>query len=113
MQRKSIGQLRRKQGEQGAFDFNKRCRESPGNPGPVNSGDVLPNGTTTGVPRAAATCIGPESFVSRTRESLRRDIRSRRLPSPALFRIRVFAREITFSQKPESFADPIVIQTAL
>ena len=31
----------------------------PGSPGPVNSGEVLPKGTTTGVPTAAATCIGP------------------------------------------------------
>ena len=40
MQRKSIGHSRRKQGEQGASDFNSRCRQSPGKPGPVNSGDV-------------------------------------------------------------------------
>jgi len=40
MQRKSIGTLQ-KHGEQGALDFSKRWRESPGRPGPVSSGDVL------------------------------------------------------------------------
>src|ERR1043166_10205808 len=64
MQRKSIGHSRRKQGEQGALAVSNWWRGPPGIPGPVNVGDVLPNGTTTGVPTAAATCIGPESFVS-------------------------------------------------
>src|SRR5439155_1330453 len=58
MQRKSIGHVRRKQGAQGALDLSKRWEGSLGKPGPVNSGEVLPKGTTTGVPRAAATCIG-------------------------------------------------------
>src|SRR5690348_8946513 len=86
-QRKSIGHSRRKHGEHGASDFSKRCRGSPGRPGPVSSGDVLPNGTTTGVPSAAAACIGPESLVSRTRQSFRSDIRWRRVVLPARFKI--------------------------
>lgn len=77
MQRKSIGHSRKKHGEHGASDFNSRCRASPGKPGPVNSGDVLPNGTTTGVPSAAATCIGPVSFVSSTRQSFSNAMSSR------------------------------------
>src|ERR1035437_3115600 len=68
MQRKSIGHSRKKHGEHAASDFNSRCCGSPGSPGPVNSGDVLPKGTTTSVPSAAATCIGPVSFVSRSEE---------------------------------------------
>lgn len=83
MQRKSIGHSRKKHGAQDASDFNKRCRGLPGIPGPVISGDVLPKGTTTGVPNAAATCIGPVSFVSRTRESLSNAINSRRDVWPA------------------------------
>ena len=43
MQRKSIGHSRRKHGEHGASDFKRRWRWSPGKPGPVSSGDVLPN----------------------------------------------------------------------
>src|SRR5271170_3285624 len=74
MQRKSIGHSRRKHGEHGASDLSKRFRASPGRPGPVSSGDVLPNGTTTGVPSAAATCIGPVSFVNKTPHVFKRDI---------------------------------------
>jgi len=37
-----------------------------GESGAVNSGDVLPNRATTGVPTAAAKCIGPVSLVSST-----------------------------------------------
>ena len=77
MQRKSIGHSRKKHGEHGASDLSRRWRAPPGNPGPVSSGDVLPNGTTTGVPSAAATCIGPVSFVSKTRQSFSNDISSR------------------------------------
>src|SRR6266478_5759003 len=85
MHRKSIGQVRRKQGEQGALAVSNWWRASPGRPGPVNSGEVLPNGTTTGVPTAAATCIGPESFVSKTRQSLSKTQSSRRDVLPAKF----------------------------
>ncbi len=77
MQRKSMGHSRRKHGEQGAFDFNKRWRVSAGKPGPVNSGEVLPKGTMTGVPSAAATCMGPVSLVSSTRQSFSKAINSR------------------------------------
>ncbi len=83
MHRKSIGQSRRKQGEQGVPAVSKACRGSPGSPGPVSSGEVLPKGTTTGVPSAAATCIGPLSLVSRTRQHLSRVISSRKEVFPA------------------------------
>ncbi len=76
MQRKSIGHSRRKHGEHGASDFKTVALLEK--IGPVNSGDVLPNGTTTGVPSAAATCIGPVSFVKRTRQSFRSDMSSRK-----------------------------------
>ena len=85
MHRKSIGQTRRKQGEQGACDRINRFLPLFGKPGPVNSGEVLPNGTTTGVPSAAATCIGPVSLVSRTRHSLSNAQSSRREVLPAKF----------------------------
>jgi hypothetical protein len=85
MQRKSIGHSRRKHGEHGAADLISWFRVSPGNPGPVNSGEVLPNGTTTGVLSAAATCIGPVSFVSRTRQIFSKAINSRRDVFPATF----------------------------
>src|SRR5208283_5601717 len=85
-QRKSIGHSRRKHGEHGASDFNSRCRGSPGKPGPVNSGDVLPKGTMTGRPSAAATCIGPESFVSSTRQTFSSVISSRSEVFPARFK---------------------------
>src|SRR5579863_9365641 len=49
MQRKSMGHRRRKHGEQGARADSNWWRASPGAPGPVNSGEVLPKGTTTGV----------------------------------------------------------------
>src|SRR5258707_7138531 len=81
--RKSIGQVRRKHGEQGTWDFSNRCRGSPGKPGPVNSGEVLPNGTTTGVPTAAATCIGPVSLVSNRRQCLSKAQSSRSVVFPA------------------------------
>src|SRR5262245_57965227 len=112
MQRKSIGHSRRKQGEQGALEVSRWCLESPGRPGPVNAGEVLPKGTTTDVPSAAATCIGPESLVRTRRESLRVDMRSRRFPLPALFTMRVLARPITSAQRAASFGPPIAIQTA-
>ena len=64
MQRRSMGQVRRKQGEHGASPWSSRCRGSPGKPGPVSPEAVLPKGTTTGVPSAAATCMDPLSFVS-------------------------------------------------
>ena len=76
MQRKSIGHSRKKHGEHGASDF--KIFDPLEKIGPVNSGDVLPNGTTTGVPSAAATCIGPVSFVSNTRQSFRSAISSRK-----------------------------------
>ncbi len=85
MQRKSIGHSRRKHGEHGASDLIKKFRASPGKPGPVNSGDVLPNGTTTGVPSAAATCIGPVSFVKSTRHSFSNAISSRKEVWPHKF----------------------------
>src|SRR5213594_3902721 len=71
MQRKSMGHLRRKHGAQETFPVRSLCgEEAPsGNPGPVNSGEVLPNGTTNWVPTAAARCIGPVSFVSNTRHN--------------------------------------------
>ena len=75
MQRKSIGHSRKKQGEHGALDF--KIFAFGENIGPVNSGDVLPNGTTTGVPSADATCIGPVSFVSKTRQHFKSAISSR------------------------------------
>src|SRR5947199_8978406 len=85
MQRKSIGHRRRKQGEQAALDCNKRFVDTAGKPGPVNSGEVLPKIATTGVPTAAATCIGPVSLVSRRRQPLSKaqssgsDVRAARL----------------------------------
>src|ERR1019366_6174291 len=87
MQRKSIGHSRKKHGEHGASDLSKRWRGSPGKPGPVNSGDVLPNGTITGVPSAAATCIGPVSLVSRTQQSFSKAISSRSEVLPARLKI--------------------------
>src|SRR5437879_5228294 len=83
MQRISIGQTRRKQGEQGAVPRRMWAEAEDGKPGPVNSGDVLPKGTTTGVPTAAATCIGPLSFVSSTRQSFSRTQSSRSVVFPA------------------------------
>src|SRR5437899_10570286 len=41
-QRRSIGQVRRKQGEQGTPARIRTCRGSPGVPGAVNAGEVLP-----------------------------------------------------------------------
>ena len=68
IQRKSIGHSLRKQGEQGAEDRRNAWRPAPVSPGPVNSGEVLPKGTTTLAPTAAATCMGPVSFVKTTRQ---------------------------------------------
>src|ERR1700722_7071018 len=87
MQRKSIGHSRKKHGEHDASDLIKWLRSSPGKPGPVNSGDVLPNGTTTGIPNAAATCIGPVSFVNSTRQSFKSAINSRKEAFPARLKI--------------------------
>src|SRR3990172_12048208 len=50
----------RRQGLQSRFFLITIC---PLPYGPVNSGSVGPNNATTGVPKAAAICIGPESFV--------------------------------------------------
>ena len=41
--------------------MSTECDGDPGTPGPVKAAEVDPNGTTTGVPRAAAKCIGPVS----------------------------------------------------
>src|SRR4030095_10482694 len=83
MHRKSIGHSRRKHGEHGTCRSKNLCRESPGNPGPVIRQEVLPNGTTTGVPTAAATCIGPVSLVSTTSHALSAAQSSRSEVSPA------------------------------
>ncbi len=83
MQRKSIGHSRKKHGEHGASDFKIWWRISLEEIGAVSSGDVLPNGTTTGVPNAAATCIGPVSLVKSTRQIFRSDISSRKEVFPA------------------------------
>src|ERR1035441_7829916 len=101
-QRKSMGHSRRKHGEQGASDFSKRCRGSPGKPGPVSSGDVLPNGTTTGVPSAAATCIGPESLVNSTRHNFSSAISSRSDVLPARFRSSEFGVRSSELMRPAS-----------
>lgn len=85
MQRKSIGHSRKKHGEQGASDF--RIFELLEKTGPVNSGDVLPKIATTGVFKAAATCIGPVSFVKSTRQIFKSAINSRSEVFPAKFRI--------------------------
>src|SRR5271154_4252953 len=87
IQRKSMGHSRRKHGEHGASDLIKRFRASPGKPGPVNSGDVLPKITTTGTPSADATCIGPVSFVKSTRQDFKSDINSRKEVLPARLEI--------------------------
>src|SRR5437870_2352568 len=110
MQRKSIGQVRRKHGAQGALEIRKRWRGSPGKPGPVKAGEVLPKGTTTGVPRAAATCIGPLSLVSRTRQTFRSVISSRKEVCPARFRIGQPARAAISWQRPRSFSRPKATQ---
>ena len=78
IQRRSMGHSRRKQGEQGAPHVNNRWRALPGSPGPVKSCELLPNSATTRVPTAAATCIGPVSLVSRTRQDFKSAISSRR-----------------------------------
>src|SRR5204862_2296470 len=82
MQRRSIGQTRKKQGEHGTPARRIRWRELVGRPGPVISGEVLPKGTTTGVPTAAATCIGPLSLLSSTRQYFSRTQSSRRVVWP-------------------------------
>src|SRR5260221_12132681 len=63
MQRKSIGHARRKQGAHGTRERSRICLPSPGNPGAVSSGEELPNKASTGVPTAAAKCMGPVSLV--------------------------------------------------
>src|SRR5688572_5664035 len=80
---KSIGHSLKKHGAQGAAPKIKRCFLSPGIPGPVSSGEVLPNGTTTGVPTAAATCIGPVSLVRTTRQNFNPTHNSRSEVFPA------------------------------
>ena len=82
MQRKSIGHSRRKHGEHRAPDFKIFALLEK--TGPVSSGDVLPNGTTTGVPSAAATCIGPVSFVKTRRQIFINAISSRKEVWPAI-----------------------------
>src|ERR1041385_6681751 len=111
MQRKSMGQVRRKHGAQGTLENRKRWQVSPGNPGPVNSGEVLPKGTTTGVPRAAATCIGPVSLVSRTRQSLRSAISSRNEVFPARLTTLPPANWAMAWQSFASFGPPNASQT--
>jgi len=50
MQRKSMGIRAENTANRARPDLSSRCRGSPGRPGPVQfPGDVLPNGTTTGV----------------------------------------------------------------
>src|SRR6185369_10412715 len=83
MQRKSIGHSRRKQGAHGTGDWSKTFCALPGNPGLVNAGEVLPKSATTGVPSAAARCIGPVSFVSTTSQALSRAASSRNEVAPA------------------------------
>ena len=83
MQRKSIGHSRRKHGEHGAADFKYGWRNAPQEIGPVNSGDVLPKMAITRISNAAATCIGPVSFVSKTRHNFNSDINSRNEVLPA------------------------------
>ena len=41
MQRKSMGQERRKQGAHGTFAVSNWWRASPGSPGPVSAGEAL------------------------------------------------------------------------
>src|SRR5436190_24373192 len=95
MHRKSIGHSRKKQGEHGALPLSNRCLASPRRPGAVRAGEVLPKGTMTEVPSAAATCIGPESLVNSTRESFNVDIKPRRVEPPAQLMIRVLASAST------------------
>ena len=51
--------------------------------GPVISGAVLPKGTTTGVPTAAARCMGPVSLVRSRRQNLSAPASSRKVVWPA------------------------------
>ena len=83
MQRKSTGQCRRKHGAHGASPSRRWWRGSPGNPGPVSSGEVLPKGTTTGTPKAAARCMGPVSLVITTRHKASAAINSASVVWPA------------------------------
>jgi len=85
MQRKSIGQVRRKQGEQ-----ELRLKQSmPRVAWQTWSGQFgrgAANGTTTGVPTAAAMCIGPVSLVRNTSQSLIREQSSCKVVLPARFK---------------------------
>lgn len=83
MQRKSIGHSRKKHGEHGASDF--KIFDPLEKIGPVNPGDVLPKIATAGISKAAATCIGPVSFVKRTRQIFKSDISSRSEVLPQQF----------------------------
>jgi hypothetical protein len=93
IQRKSIGQSRRKHGAQGTGACRNwwlgpsegRCSPlaTGGKPGAVNSGEVLPKGVTTDDPTAAAKCMGPESLVNTTAQARKIAHKSRRLVCPA------------------------------
>ena len=107
MQRKSMGHSRRKQGAQGTSPTM-----APRG-GPVSSGEVLPNGTITGTPTAAARCMGPVSFVRTALQQRNRAQSSRSVVLPA--------RSITGPEHPAaicavrgaSFAPPKRIQPQL
>src|SRR5579883_109862 len=110
MQRKSTGHSRRKHGEQRADPRNNWCVVSP-RPGPVSSSEVLPNKATTGVPRAAARCIGPLSFPSSNRQHFKSAINSRKVVFPARLITRLSVIAAKESPVTESERVPKLSQT--
>ena len=103
MQRWSMGHSRR---PQGAHSTGSRTSALRPPHGAVSRQSVGPKTATSGVPRAAARCIGPESLVSSRRSPASTPTSSSREVWPVSTRTGPGSRAATASARLRSWAEP-------
>ena len=109
MQRKSIGHTRRPQGLHSTPRLTMRTRVPNG---PVARSSVEPKMATSGIPSAAARCMGPESFVTINLHRAMSASNCRKEVSPAAIAGVCFMALAISSARGRSAADPKISTSA-
>ena len=109
MQRKSIGHTRRPQGLHSTPRLTMRTRVPNG---PVARSSVEPKMATSGIPSAAARCMGPESFATINLHRAMSASNCRKEVSPAAIVGVCFMELAISSARGRSAADPKISTSA-